>query len=641
VTRRASYGTWESPFTAEFVTRSGPLVEGLDSDGDDLYWLEARPDEGREMIVRRAPDGSVSDVLPDSFEIGSSVHSSGGRCWLAFAGAVYACSGEDGRVYRIADGTATPLTPEGPFSYSDPDVDAVNRRLIWVREDSSDPHAEARDAIVAFALDGGDVEVLAEGADFYSSPRVSPDGSTLAFVRWNHPHPNFGATELCVDGRVVAGGDDDVAILPAWSPDGVLHFVSEATGWWNLYRLEGEEAVPLCPMQAEFCVDSRVLTDPSFVFLPDGRIVTVVTENALSRLCVLDDGVLSDFDPNLTWVNRPKVLSSGKVAYIGMSWDLPQSLLLTDVATGVRTTLRSQLDAEIDRRYVGPPEVVSFPADDGITAHGWLFRPKNPDFEAPDGELPPLIVHTHGGPVGVEMAAFGTGMMSIINPYIWSSRGYNVLMVNYRGSTGYGRAYRHGLYRTYGPGNAADAVGAAKHMAAIGEAEPDRILKRGPSAGGYTVLYTLAMDDAFRAGADYFGISDFELLVEALRVFRDTVDLGDWLIAPDEPGRETILRERSPIHFADRISAPVLILQGAEDRGVPKNQSDVIVAALAERGVPYAYICFEGEGHGFIRAENNRRALEAEISFYAQILGLELTEDVPPLKIENLQPAQA
>lgn len=641
-TATAPYGSWRSPISASLVATAGVSLNDIALDGDDIYWLEGRPaEQGRVVIVRRAADGTIADVTPPGFNVRTRVHEYGGAPYVVDRGTVYFSNFADQRLYRQAPGAAPqPITPEVPLRYADAVVDRGRNRLICVREDHTGG-AEAVNTIAAVPLDGsGEQRVLVAGADFYANPRLSPDGENLAWLSWNHPDMPWDAAELWVapvlsDGGLgaaqrIAGGAEDAVFQPQWGPDGTLYFVAERTGWWNLYRWRHGMVEPLYPMEAEYGLPMWVFSAGTYAVESAERLVCSYITRGETRLATLDvaSGRLTPLDLPFSdfGFSGPRAANS-RVVFIGASPATPQTLVSLDLTGGALTTIRRSSDIAVDPGYISTPRVIEFPTEGDLTAFAFFYPPHNRDFNAPAGEAPPLLVLSHGGPTGATSAAFD------LNIQFWTSRGIAVVDVNYGGSTGFGRAYRRRLDGAWGIVDVDDCCNVARYLAAQGLADPQRLIIAGGSAGGYTTLAALTFRDVFKAGASYFGVGDLEALVRDTHKFESRY--LDRLVGP-YPERVDTYHARSPIHHVERLNRPVIFLQGLEDKVVPPSQSETMVAALRTKGVPVAYLAFEGEQHGFRRAETIVRALEAELYFYSRILGFELAEPVEPLAIENL-----
>jgi dipeptidyl aminopeptidase/acylaminoacyl peptidase len=634
----APYGTWESPVTAELTTRAGlRFSDSVLVDGDDVYWVESRPQEaGRSVVVRRSATGAVDDIGPDDFNARTSAHEYGGGAYAVAGGDVIASNFADQRLYRIdADGGATPITAEPPVprGHRYADLAVGDGWAIGVRERHSADGDEPANELVRITLDDGDEEIVASGHDFVSSPRISPDGSHIAWLAWDHPNMPWDATELWIgdlspDGRIddarrVVGDAAESLFQPEWSPDGVLHVISDRTGWWNLYRVRDGGLEPILPMDAEFGVPQWVFGMSRYVILDDGRIVAAYGGAAGDALVVIDGDDHRAVRLPFASVGLSLAGRGDTVYAVASGPDRPATLVRIGVDDGTIEDIRVPEGPFIDPAYVSIPEKVAFPCPEGV-AHALYYPPTNPEYEAPNGEKPPVIVSIHGGPTSAAKAALDPAKL------FWTSRGFGIVDVDYGGSTGYGRDYRRRLDGQWGIVDVRDCALAATHLATEAKADPDRLLIHGGSAGGYTTLLALALRDDFAAGASYFGVSDLGALATDTHKFESRY--LDRLVGPYPEARDVYV-ERSPITHIDRIDRPVLLLQGLDDKVVPPDQAEMMCDALRARGVPYAYVAFEGEGHGFRQAANQIRALEAELSFYGQVLGFEPAGDIEPVEI--------
>jgi dipeptidyl aminopeptidase/acylaminoacyl peptidase len=614
------------------------------------WWLEGRAAEaGRTALVRLDPGAAAADAVPEDFYVRSAVHEYGGGAYCVHEGIVFASDFADQRLYRIDPGAApeaiTPDVPDRRHRYADGRITPEGSLWIGVRERhaESDRSEDVVNELVAVPTDGSaEPRVLVGGRDFYANPRISADGSRLCFLAWDLPWMPWDGCELHVadlsaDGSVgaverIAGADGEESIWqPEWSPTGDLVFASDRSGWWNLERMHEGERATLHRAEAEFGYPSWVFGARSFAFLGDGRIFCGFDSHGFTRFGVLDpeSGALDPLEIGLDAWRTPYVWAEGSTTIVvaGSSTEATRVARI-DVDSGQVETLRVSLDVSLPRDWISVPRALEFPTENGLSAHAFLYPPTNPDFEAPAGELPPLVVESHGGPTDGATPAFGLGVQ------YWTSRGFAFVDVDYGGSTGYGRAYRERLNGNWGVVDLQDCINAARHLVEQGEADPDRLLITGGSAGGYTTICALTFTDVFAAGTSYFGIADLEQFTGG-ETHKFELQYEHTLVGP-YPERADLYRDRSPIHFTDRITTPMLVLQGTDDRVVPPSQAELIVAALRERGVPHAYLLYEGEGHGFRKAENIVASLEAELSFYAQVLGFEPAGSIPTLEIANL-----
>ena len=650
----APYGAWRSPITSELIVRGSVGLTLPALDGADIYWSEMRPSEaGRSVIVRHTPDGATSDVTPPPFNARTRVHEYGGGDYCVHAGTVFFVNYADQRLYRQEPQIDAPasLTPgDIDLRYADMIIDTHRGRLICVREDhTAAPEHEAVNTIVSIALDGteGGGRVLASGYDFYSSPRLSPDGRRLAWLCWNHPNMPWDGCELWVaevtdDGALgqmtlVAGGRDESLFQPEWSPDGVLYFVSDRSGWWNIYRAGraggevqdvGAHVEPLCELAAEFGQPQWGFGMSTYALPTPTQIICAYTERGFSRLAFLDTQTreLETLDVPYTDIAYLRANEQHAIFRAG-SPDRPAGIVQLDLHTRALTTLRRASDLQIDPGYISAAQALEFPTENGQTAHAFYYPPRNRDFVAPAEERPPLLVKSHGGPTAAASPA-----LSLTIQY-WTSRGFAVLDVNYGGSTGYGREYRRRLNDQWGVVDVDDCVNGARYLIAQGLVDDARCVIDGGSAGGYTTLAAVTFRSLFKAGASYYGVSDLGALVRDTHKFESRY--LDRLIGP-YPARADLYHARSPINFTAQLSCPLIFFQGLEDKVVPPNQAELMVAALRQKGLPVAYVSFAGEQHGFRRAENIKRALDGELYFYARVFGFPLAEPVEPVPIENL-----
>lgn len=649
----APYGSWDSPIEAATVARAGRrLAYPAIADDGAVWWAEGRPNEGgRTVLMRRPPGGEPEAVTPAGTNVRTRVHEYGGGAWcLVEPDLVVFADFADQRLHRQRLGSEpVAISPDPPspgaLRYADMRPSPDGRGIVCVRE--RDSGEEPVNEIVLLPLDGsGEPQVLASGRDFYSFPRISPDGAWLAWTCWDHPNMPWDGTELWVaplsdsgEERLVAGGPEESIFQPEWGPDGRLHFVSDRDGWWNLYRarepgaeLSGEEGalVQLTEQQADFAHPQWLFGGATYAFLESGAIVCVRCERAEERLFLLQPEGWEPADLGLPFTSfgYPSISARGEsVAFAAAGPESEPAIVLYDVERGESEIVRSAGDEPVDPAYVSRPRPVEFPTGDGETAYGFYYPPTNPRFEAPEGELPPLIVESHGGPTSHATPALSREFL------YWTSRGIGVVDVNYRGSSGYGRAYRNKLRGTWGVVDTEDCVNAALHLAAEGEADGARLAIRGGSAGGYATLCALTFHEGFAAGASYYGVADAEALAEDTHKFESRY--LDRLIGP-YPERAELYRERSPIHHVEQLRSPVILFQGLEDEVVPPNQAETMAAALKRNGIPHAYLAFEGEQHGFRKAETNIRCLEAELYFYGRIMGFELAGDPEPVEIVGL-----
>jgi len=642
VTEFATYGTWPSPITADLIVAGSIGLGGVAWDDGCIYWTEGRASEGGRTVLVRRGDGANADITPKDFNARSRVHEYGGGAVLVADGVAYFVNFTDQRIYRQRNGALPePLTPEGPWRYADMIFDAARDRLICVREDHG-KQGEPENTIVAIPLAGPQLaktpgDVLVQGRDFVATPRLNPDGSQLAWLAWDHPNMPWDGTDLMlahIDGtglanpRRVAGGPEESIFQPQWSPQGVLHFVSDRSGWWNLYRLSKDAgAEPLCPMTAEFGLPQWAFGMTTYGIMADGRIAATYSKGGLWHLGILDaSGALQPLALPYTGISGIEV-SGTKALFVGASATQPAAVICLDLTTGGHEIIKRSTELDLEPGYVSLPEPITYPTSGGAQAHAFYYPPANRDAAAPEMERPPLVVRGHGGPTGATSPSFSLAIQ------YWTSRGFAVLDVNYRGSTGYGRPYRAALDGQWGIADVEDCVYGARHLVDRGLADVRRLAIRGGSAGGYTTLAALTFHDVFAAGASHYGIGDLMALTRDTHKFESRY--LDRIVGP-LPEAEALYHQRSPIDHTDRLNCPVIFLQGLDDRVVPPNQAEAMVEALRNKGLPVAYLAFEGEGHGFRKAENVKRALEAELYFYGRVFGFAPHDEIAPLPIANM-----
>jgi dipeptidyl aminopeptidase/acylaminoacyl peptidase len=639
----AQCGTWTSPISAAVVAAGAvPLSQPM-LDGGDIYWLAGRASEGgRTTLLRRRGD-EVRELTPAPFNVRTRVHEYGGGAYTVGAGSAWFSHFADNRIYRvdgIGDAEPVPMTRGGDYRYADFVPDADRQRLVGVREDHSAASPYPVNTVCAFGFDGSET-VLVDGNDFYAAPRISPDGRHLAWLSWDHPRMPWQGTELwladiardgtLVNGRLIAGGIEESICQPEWSPNGLLYFVSDRSGWWNLYLFAEGVVHPLCPMEAEFGAPHWSFGGSMYGFRSADEIICTYTEAGVSRLARLStpQGELEPIDNPYQEIRDLRV--AGDVAVLlGGAPTIPLELARFDLAAGTREVLARSIEQLPPPGDLSVPASISYPSSGGRTAHAFHYPPNNAGFAPLPGELPPLMVIGHGGPTGMATSTLKLAIQ------FWTSRGFAVLDVNYGGSTGFGRAYRDALKGQWGVVDVEDCVEGARYLAEQGLVDPERLVIRGGSAGGLTTLCALTFHDVFKAGASYYGVSDLKGLDADSHKFES--HYNEYLIAP-KPEADALYLARSPINHTDALKRPMIFFQGLDDKVVPPPQSEVMVEALRARNVPVAYITLEGEGHGFRKAESIVRTLEAELYFYLKVFGIAPPAGLPAVAIDNLPAA--
>ena len=635
------YGSWKSPITMDTVLADSVRFFEIELDGENIYWLEGRPQEsGRCVLVKRSPEGELSDQLPAPFNARSRVHEYGGGSFVVIEGTFYFTHFNDQRIYcKQVDTDPFPISEGDNCFYADFRYDRKRDRLIAVREDHRDTQHEPINTIVSVDLkEPYKVNVLAEGKDFYSSPRISPDGRQLTWLSWNHPNMPWDGCEVTLanfadDGSLdmpvlVAGGLDESIFQPEWSPDNILHFVSDRTGWWNIYRYKESKVEPLYPMEAEFGQPQWIFGMSKYGFESEQFILCAYSQKGVWNLARIDTVTKSLEKIDIPYTSIENIqIGAGKVAFFGGSPTEGGALLTMDLKSREIEVIRKSNSLEVDGAYLSVPKTIEFPTEDKLKAYGFFYPPKNKDSTGPAGELPPLISIMHGGPTSATDAVLDYQVQ------FWTSRGFAVFDINYGGSTGFGTEYRRRLNGQWGVVDLHDCENGARYLADKGYVDFKRMAIRGGSAGGYTVLSALTFGQVYRTGASYYGVSDLEILAKDTHKFESRY--LDKIIGP-YPESVQLYRDRSPLYHLDKLGKPIIFFQGLEDKIVPPNQAEMMVEALRKKDLPVAYIAFEGEEHGFREAKNIKRATEAELYFYAKIFGFEPADPIEPVDIENL-----
>lgn len=656
---KVPYGSWRSPITSDLVVQDSVGLSQPLLDSGSVYWIESRAQEkGRAVIVRLAPDGSARDVTPQRFNVRTKVHEYGGGAYTVRDGVTYFSHSGDQRLYIVgAESRRTlsrapigntenrnegpeslpALTPEGPWRYADMEVDVKRDRVICVREDHSDPRSVVNE-LVAICGSAKEVTVLVSGADFYSNPRVSQDGNRLCWLAWNLPNMPWDGCGLWSanirgDGSLgqqmlIAGGQDEWVFQPEWSPGGELYFVAETTGWMNLYRSVDKKVEPVVLKDSEFATPQWVFGMRTYGFASENLVVCAYNERGRWRLGSVDTESKSLTPYDLPFTEFSGVRAEDGIAlFVASSPKHPPSVVQLDAESGQYMILKQATDHLPDPMYLSDPELVEYSTKGNQKAFGLYYSPKNRDFTGPEGEKPPLLVKVHGGPTGSVSTSLDLRFQ------FWTSRGFAVLDVNYGGSTGYGREYRRRLDGLWGVLDVDDCIQGALYLVGQGKVDREKLAIEGASSGGYLVLCALTFRDVFKAGVSYYGFGNIEVLAEAFHKFESRY--VDRLVGP-YPRAKATYAERSPIHFAKNLSSPVLMFQGTDDTVVLSDQAETMASTLREQGVSVALVTFEGEGHGFRRAETIKRCLDAELYFFSKIFGFKAAGELKGIEIENL-----
>lgn len=657
----APYGTWASPISSDLIVSNMVRMGKVCLDGDNVYWLETRPEEdGREMLVCSLNGNAPFDVTPKPFNLRTRVHEFGGGSVSVFDNVVYFSNLLDQRIYSQTlqpDGSFSapePLTPEWEdkarhLRFADIALDRKRNRLIASQEDHRQSDTDPPASLVAISLDGThEIQTLVSGADFYVSPKLSPDCSKLAWLCWDHPNMPWYGTELWLadildngslaNVRMVAGGKEEAIFQPEWSPDGKLYFASDKTGFWNIYRLnKKEEYEQLMKIEAECGFPHIYFGHSSYAFAGYSRIICCYAINGMWQLAELDSntGKLSPIESKYEEITYLR--ANDKKAYFrGGAADEPVSILSLDLATKKLSVIKRSfdlnavpgLDGASFNAYFSKPEAIEFPTENGLKAHAFYYPPKNAKYDAPAGELPPLMVRVHGGP---NNQFFNT--LDLSTQY-WTSRGFAIVDVNYGGSTGFGRAFRQRLRNNWGVVDNQDSVNAARYLVKKGLVDPKRLCITGMSAGGYATICGVTFYDDFSAGSAHFGVSDMEAMAQLFHKFQSR--FLQTMIAPF-PEQKEVYRRRSAINYVEQINCPLFLFHGGLDSIVPISQSERLAELLDQNQKPFAYVKFDDEPHVFRKAENVKKTIEAELYFYAEVFKFIAADSLPAVEIRHLR----
>ena len=632
------YGSWKSPISGKTLVQSSLRLGQIQIDGDSVTWTEGRPAEKGRTALMHWSGSDIHEITPPDSDVRTRAHEYGGGAFLNAGGYRFYINNSDQQIYEVlANGETRQVTHKPEYRFADMILDQKRDLLYAVGEDHSDTQ-NIENYLVRIALNGGKFQIVAEGFDFYSNPQLSSDGTQLLFLTWNHPNMPWDGTQLRLadlddEGNIVgiqeiAGGITESIFQPLWDPDGSIYFVSDRNGWWNIYRYSNSQVTCVLEKQAEFGLPQWVFGMSKYAVLNSGDLVAAYSDLSGSKLVRIDvnQGIFKDISTPYTGIDQVRG-SKHRIAFIGYTDSQPGEIVTMDMVTNTSRTLRKSADTDIDGSYISKSQHISFETASDEMTHAWFYPPKNPNYEAPPEDLPPLIVLSHGGPTGNSSGAFSLAIQ------FWTTRGFAIVDVNYSGSTGYGRAYRERLKGNWGVRDVQDCAAAAKYLADAGLVDRARLIIKGGSAGGYTTLAALTFMDVFKAGASYYGVGDLTLLAQDTHKFESRY--LDSMIGP-YPQEKQLYFNRSPLNFADQLDCPVIFMQGLDDPVVPPNQAESMVAALKQNGIPVAYLPFEGESHGFRKSTTVIKSIESEYYFYTQIFGIDPAEALEPIKIFNL-----
>ncbi|HEY9677294.1 MAG TPA: prolyl oligopeptidase family serine peptidase [Drouetiella sp.] len=645
------YGSWASPISAALIANGGIGLSECRFDNDNLYWLEARPaDDGKRILVKLDAQNNLEDVLPNSFDVRSRVHEFGGGTYDVKNGVIVFSNVFNQRIWKSEPGTEpVPLTSKGVYRYADHCLDLKRRLVFTVREDHTFGSQEVINSIVAVSLDPsehpGFGHVVISGRDFYSSPRVSPDGKHLVWISWNHPRMPWHGCELWIaeidqsgnilDPKKIAGGVDESVFQPEWLPNGLLTYVSDVTGFWNLYvhDVDARSSQIMIERENDFGVSQWFFNLNTYAVVSNDLIVCTYSDKGLWRLARIamdhSNKAYELTDIETIYTEFRSFTSDGKRVVLHAAGPEDDGAVVSlDLTDNSFSVLRSSAAPSVDPRFISKPELVTFATANGDDGYAFYYPPTNPHFIGPNDELPPLLVKSHGGPACSAFSSY-----NLLFQY-WTSRGYAVLDVNYSGSIGFGREYRKRIDGQWGVVDVSDCELAAKHLVAEGKADLERLAITGGSSGGYTSLCALTFGQTFKAGAVHFGISDLNMIRTGTHKFGSRYP--ESLIGP-YPEQKDLWIARSPINNMHRLAVPVIFFQGLDDRIVPPDQTEAMVKAIRQKGLPVSYIAYEDERHGFKKPENIIRTIEAEYYFVSQIFGIVPADVIEPVQIENLK----
>lgn len=630
------YGSWSSPISSALIVSDAITLDELRLFQSNAYWIEKRPQENGRCVIVQYKNGNKSDLLPIEYSARSRCHEYGGASYIVTIGGIFFINNSDQQIYHIDQhSTVVQITTFENLRFADMTYDNEHHRIICVCEDHTHSSHEAVTTIVSININDGLMTTLCEGYDFYSNPRLSSDGKQLVWLCWNHPNMPWDATEcwladisgITLTGHNCIAGSDSISICqPSWSPDDTLTYVSDESGWWNIYRYENRQSRNVFSKQAEFGLAGWIFGQSSYQYVDDNIIHCIYSQNACDTGAELNlsDSTITPMAIDFTTLSS--IQTDGQSTwFIAASATRPPQVVSYNISTKRLDTVCISDDIDIEATYLSPGINIEFTTRHDDLAYAVYYPPHNTDFTS--SGKPPLIVLSHGGPTSRTSNAFD------MRKQFWTSRGFALVDVNYSGSTGFGRAYRQRLNGSWGIRDVEDCCDAALYAVNEGLADPEQLIIKGGSAGGYCVLSALTFHDVFSAGASYYGIGELETLATDTHKFESRY--LDNLIAPYPAGKQIYL-DRSPIHHVDLLNCPVIFFQGSEDYVVPQVQAEKMVSAIDKKGLPVAYLLFEGEGHGFRQAQTIEDTLNAEYYFYAKIFGFELSETRSLIDIRNL-----
>lgn len=634
-----AYGSWNTPISSDMVVEKSHAIDRVHVDKTSIYWTERLPEDNGRVALKKFHSKGIIEALPNTTNVRTKAHEYGGKCFTVQNGTIYFVSYKDQQLYMLSQDKLRQITDLPDYRFADFVVDQSGRYIYSVAETHTNGTVE--NSLICVDTKLSNVIQIASGYDFYMCPRISQDGKKITWVSWNQPNMPWDGSELWIadiegsslsNATLVAGGISEAIVDPLFSDDGHLYYISDKSGWWNFYRLENEQSKPICPKELEFGRPMWVFGDSTYCFVNvNGKqsIVASGTNKGVDCLYLIDveKGKLSELSTPYTCINNLYTLEENEVVFTASSPKSPQTLIRLNLKTEEFSTIKTSQEIHVDESYISKPLPIAFPTEKGETSYGFYYPPHNPDVKAPSDEKAPVIIKCHGGPTANVYPNFS------MQTQYFTSRGIGVFEINYGGSTGYGRAYRERLNKNWGIVDIQDCENGAKYLIKQGLADPHKIVIKGGSAGGYTTLAALTFTDTFSAGVSYYGVSDLIALAEDTHKFE--ARYLDHLIDV-YPTRKDIYQKLSPINSVEKLSCPVLLLQGSEDKVVPKEQAEVMFEALKRKKIPTAYILFDGEGHGFRNSENIKKALESELYFYSKIFNFPVDKSLPKLKIENL-----